>query len=439
LAVVACAVLGVFLVCEHNPNISQAAAYTQSLDEMEVTAQGGNALRRVMFFLLGGVGLALAFSTWKKPWAVNPLLTISLLAVPLWCWASLTWALDFGMCFRRLIVLSCFCLGAFGVGRRFSLKEIAWIGFAVTLAASIFGVLSELRLGTFRPWSGDYRFSGSLHPNTQGMYLAWLALSSLTLARLNARFFWQYLACFAWAMILLILTKSRTATAATLVGLAVVGMLQPPLRWQLAVGGGGAWCAGLGYLLTSILGIDLKRDLQSAIFLGREEQAESFTGRGEIWPEVMHFIEQRPLCGYGYESFWTPQNIERVSTAVEWAVREAHCSYLEVILWLGVIGLVLGLIAIGLTTIFAARHYFRTGQPTFAMLVGMVGFTLVDMTMESGMVVTMAVVFFCVAVMWNMAVNVAANFEVEESSPTVRAASIAARPRIRPRRRVPVA
>ena len=437
LAAVAGVVLLVFFICEHNVNISQAAAYTQSLDEMEVTAQGGNALRRVMFFLLGGLGFVLAANSLRQKWSGNLLLVASLLAVPLWCWLSLAWAQDFGMCLRRLIVLSCFCLGAAGVGRKFSLPEITWIGFLVMLGASVIGVLAELRLGTFRPWSGDYRFSGSMHPNSQGMYLGFFVLAALTLARLHPRYRWQYVVCFVWGMGLLILTKSRTATAATICGIGVVGLLQTPWRLQLVVGSVTAWCGGLGYLLTSILGIDLKRDLQAAIFLGREEQAESFTGRGEIWPEVLYFINQRPLCGYGFESFWTPDKIDIISTAVQWAVREAHSSYLEVILGLGLIGLCLGLTAMGVTTVIAVRNFMRGQEPVYAMIVGLVGFALVDMSMESGLVTPQGVVFFCVALMWNMAVNQQAS-AVGGRSRTVAAESSGGRlpARIRPRRRV---
>lgn len=384
----------VFFMCEHNLRISLATAYTQSLDEMSVTAEGGNLLRRVMFMLLAAVGGGLTLLALPRPWRLRLPLAMLVVAVPAWCFLSLLWAQDFGMCTRRLIVLGCCCAGAFGVGRYFSLREICWMLFATTLAASFVGVTAECVLGTFRPWSGDYRYSGSMHPNSTGIYLGALLLSAATLSRLSPQHRWKYLAAAGWAFALLVLTKSRTATAAAIVAAGCLGMLQLRLRMQLLGAGVAVWSVAALFLVIALTGVESGSELKSLIFLGREEQAESFTGRGEIWPQVTKNIARRPLTGYGFESFWTPDKIAEVSDEVQWAVREAHSSYLEVTLGVGLIGA--GLLGLLIVTSMGASvlEYACSGDPCFAWLVALLVFGLIDGTMESGLVTPQMVGFF---------------------------------------------
>src|SRR4030095_6540837 len=112
-----------------------------------------------------------------------------------------------------------------------ALREQCWltIGTLGTLAAV--GVLVELRLGTFRPWESEYRFAGSVHPNTQGPGLAAVCLAAWGLIRCRApgRFWLWVIAAAAFA--LLLLTKSRTTTAAILASAGLVWLAQTPLKW----------------------------------------------------------------------------------------------------------------------------------------------------------------------------------------------------------------
>src|SRR5215510_13458352 len=70
----------VFFVTEHNLNLSLAEAYTQTMDEMELTAQGGNLLRRLAFFILAGQGLWLLVAA-KEQLRIN-----QWLAIPIACY-----------------------------------------------------------------------------------------------------------------------------------------------------------------------------------------------------------------------------------------------------------------------------------------------------------------------------------------------------------------
>jgi O-antigen ligase len=66
--------------------------------------------------------------------------------------------------------------------------------------------------------------------------------------------------------------------------------------------------------------------------LGRNE---TITGRTEIWKGLLNYVEERPILGLGFGSFWTTSTIE------EFEVSESHNGYLEVQLELGIVGLAL--------------------------------------------------------------------------------------------------
>jgi len=261
--------------------------------------------------------------------------------------------------------------------------------------------VAELALGSFRPWTGDYRFSGSVHPNTQGMYLTALALAALGLARSapRPRGWWLL---FVAALVLLVLTKSRTGNAATLLAIGAVLTLQTP--WQTKLGAALALAtAALAVLwLVMVLGYDPLYDFRDALLLGRAEESDTLSGRKFIWPLVLEFVSQRAWLGYGYESFWTPQHIEQVSDELQWGVREAHNGYLEVLLSTGLIGLALGLVATAAGLAAAASETIRRRDPAYALPLGMLVFGLASSWMESGMVGIMCPPFLTACCLMHM-------------------------------------
>lgn len=66
--------------------------------------------------------------------------------------------------------------------------------------------------------------------------------------------------------------------------------------------------------------------------LGRDT---TFTGRTEIWSDLMPSFRRYPLVGVGFGGFWTEEKRDL------YQVTEAHSGYLQVLLEMGVIGLVL--------------------------------------------------------------------------------------------------
>ena len=78
-------------------------------------------------------------------------------------------------------------------------------------------------------------------------------------------------------------------------------------------------------------------------------RSSNLTGRTEIWLLVLSFIPQRPILGYGYSGFWlgaSPESLV-VNRVMHGPIMYSHNGYLEMLLTLGVVGLLLTLIFIG--------------------------------------------------------------------------------------------
>ena len=72
------------------------------------------------------------------------------------------------------------------------------------------------------------------------------------------------------------------------------------------------------------------------------EKDVTLTGRTEIWDAVLDSIAKRPLLGYGYQAFWLGFQGEsyRIILAVTWALGQAQNGFLDVLLEMGLAGLV---------------------------------------------------------------------------------------------------
>lgn len=382
-----------FFLTEHDTTISKADAYTSTADQMEQAAQGGNNTRRVAFLTIAAIGFCgFCYSNRQFSLPAN-LLGLAAMTFIAWCAASSLWSDDMGMTIRRTVLLLCFVVGAIGVSKQLTGRQIVWLAILIPLLSLGIGILAELRHGTFRPWAGDYRFSGSMHPNTQGLYLTSLCLGSFSLARATPIHRLFLYGCFALGLIFLILTKSRTSVAGMMISLAPLWLLKSSIRSKVLLTLGATWCIATAAFVLLVIEDNPENDVSQLALLGRQEQASSLTGRLPIWEQLMPRLEERPLTGYGYDSFWTPETIEDVSSELHWGIREAHNAYIDTALGTGLIGLGLILATILLGMLAAAKFYLRTSQPIYGFLFGLLLFGLINGFTESGMTMPMFVPF----------------------------------------------
>jgi O-antigen ligase len=221
--------------------------------------------------------------------------------------------------------------------RRMSGEEILRLVFFTTLAGLTFGLAKEVARGTFHPWDAYYRFTGTLwHPNLQGLNCALVLLSGGALVHAARR--WKLAVALVVPLVCLLLTRSRTSLAAVF-GAALFYAFLSLLRGRPLVLAGSLCLAAMAILSAVWIG-QSSPVLEDTIKLGREDsELATFEGRTRIWEEALVLVRARPWLGYGYDVFWSPDRIEEFSSTLGWTFMGAHSTYLDMLLGLGVIGL----------------------------------------------------------------------------------------------------
>lgn len=171
------------------------------------------------------------------------------------------------------------------------------LAFAALLGVIVFGIqLAERRVGVTAGWG-------------------WLAVAVLTLA----------------------LTRSSTvlvagAAAAVALGIVLLARRLTP-RGRLSLYGITALAAG------GVVALALTFRAQLLDLLGR---SDDLTGRLDIWAAVLRLIEQRPVLGWGWVSYWAPwvEPFDDLVVINGVTYLQAHNAWLDVLMQLGVVGLV---------------------------------------------------------------------------------------------------
>jgi len=387
-AAVACVVFLAFTLTEHVWTTSRSEAFGTSTEELETMAASGGWQNQLGFTVLAGLGVLLAVLPGGAPLRPLGLPAILLAANLTWCASSAAWTIDLGLTLRRLGVLAFCTLGALGVTRRLSMRDLCSVAVWCLAAWMLMGILAELSLGTFRPWSGDYRFCGTMHPNAQGGNCAGLCLAAWFLYR-DSRSAGRKLAIagvLVAAFVLLILTKSRTSCLAMFFGIGVIELWHRRASTKLLAGFGVAWGTGVMLLIALFLPAAATGGVTDLVLLGRNEHLGNLNGRTELWSLLMGYIARSPLVGYGYRSFWIPKNITDVSNELYWGISSAHSVYLETLLSAGLIGLALVLAWTICVALRSLKLWNRSGDIGLAFFLSLLVYASIDGILESSFV-----------------------------------------------------
>ena len=211
---------------------------------------------------------------------------------------------------RRLLVLSFLCVGALGIVKRYTAEEITRLSLLVTGYMVGGGLCCELVLGSFRPWGDEYRFSGLTWPAFTCWNVSLFVLAILAVTRAGRE--WINFSLAALATVLALLTKTRAGAAALALTLVFYATSSWSARSKFFVGLAGAFAISAALLAVTLAGYDPARTVFRSINLGREESAEGFSGRAGVWSMLLPYIAARPIQGYGYESFWTPEHLREI-------------------------------------------------------------------------------------------------------------------------------
>jgi exopolysaccharide production protein ExoQ len=199
----------------------------------------------------------------------------------------------------------------------------------------------------------------------------------------------------------LIFSKSRTALAGTAGSLTLSCLLLMPLRyWPHFFTMGGFSLAGL-FAVVAAIPPRLLGGAGEILLLGRGEDASNLTGRLPVWEALVPHISERLWLGFGYRAFWDKARVEEFRDYTGgWQVPDAHNSYLEMVLNVGIVGAApLFLAMLAAMVIFGRRamKHFDIGTAFFAGLIfslfigGMTEATLFNNSMFSCLMATCAV------------------------------------------------
>ena len=403
----------IFFAAGHQWNVSLSETFSAAADEAGQTVAGGDTMRRVAFSTIALIGLCLLvckapttrglsrfsrsengtvpFQKWQ-PW-----LGALVIAYLSWCLLSVIWAVHPSLTITRLAVLVFCSIGALGIARQLSAWEICLLAVAVTAAYIAVGVCTEVTLGAFWPFSTDYRFAGTLHPNAQGALCAVLCLGSFCLAIEQPRRRVWLVALFVAGLAMLFLTRSRTSFAALLAAMLALLALRGSWRTKAIIGIALPWVLCACVLVILLFSIPIGEKLTGAVLMGRQDEAFSLSGRMPLWAELMPYVRDNLMLGYGYDSFWTPKNVQDISSAFDWTIPDAHSAYLDMVLGVGLIGAALGLLVLAGGIRESAVRYKATGNVGYEFIFSLLVYGVLASLLESSFVLMTNFVSFVAA------------------------------------------
>lgn len=320
-------------------------------DMSELTSDAGwgtssSALNQVIVLLMAGGILASLAATkaWKLVFQQRLLLALILV----WFTATALLGNDPSAGFRRMmfVVIVCFCANAFLLVPRsqadftFTLACIvsivvglSYIGVIALPVRAIHQATDGLEASLAGSWRGIYS-----HKNITAAAMAMAVFIGLYIASTGSKRLGWALA--VGALLFVLFSGGKTSTIMVPFTLVVAWAFE---RFR-KIRGLMVW----GILIvanTILLGSALSPSVADTLTsLGVDA---TFTDRSSIWRLSIDAIEQRPLLGYGFQSFWQTQALFDSDAALEtWAVTaaNAHNAYVEAMVNAGVPGLILTLV-----------------------------------------------------------------------------------------------
>lgn len=219
----------------------------------------------------------------------------------------------------------------------YALLVVAAGSLLVCVALPGIGVMSVEFPGA---WRGLF-----IHKNVLGRTMSFAAVCGVV-SVLHGRNPLAGAALVVLSVLLVLMSRSKTALVLVLLLLSVLPVLwllqkQPRVFRGIAVvllllAGVGIGCeAAFGNLLLAIT--DMAE--AAAHSIGKNL---SITGRDFIWRICFDAISQQPMLGYGYHAFWVyPGPVGWVWQSTNWRTPHAHNGYIELMLGLGVSGMIL--------------------------------------------------------------------------------------------------
>ena len=337
--------------------------HLQVFVSIPVKLNGGPVPGLGIVWLVGSaLGLTLAFANfWLTAKTVVAMFPYVALCV--WAFVSSSWSDNPADTLRGATFMTCSLIGACAIAAlrtweeilarlTLSLGGLMFISVFLAIFVPSLGQMDDILEGA---WSGVWG-----EKQAMGMYAALLILATFCLVLANPRY-WTSLALVPLGMIAIVGTTGKTAILMSLAGVCVLGV-----GWLIQRGPRIAMAALWGSIVSGSAVVYGLTQGKEEVFrlLGR---TPDFTGRTEVWREVDYVANKKPMTGYGFHSVWDDQT--SVAAPYQWIAegtgffpQNAHSSWLDVMLQLGVPGLFLLITCMGFGWL-AAIIRLRTGGP----------------------------------------------------------------------------
>ncbi len=326
-----------YLPLKLDPNPMKAAAN-------EAAAYEGNLSRQIA---MPAILLLSAYMLWRLPkrgrFSIHSKLTGFVFCYVGWAVSSSLWSVDPSITRKRIVVFLINTFFLYTLARVASMLEMALLGFACTGTVGLIALGNEIFVQhTFAPFDPDYRFMGVMTANFQAMNLLVCLLCGLTLAQRQPRWLRWMTPLLVLFSGLLLLTRARVGTFLCL-GMIVFMLLRmakqhlhPHLRALAFVGILMVLVPGAVFAF----GHSGSGAVTDLFMMGRQDtqNTASLSNRAPLWAELMQSIEEHPFLGFGFEAFWSPGRVEKISFDQGWMVPHAHNTYLDQMLSLGIVG-----------------------------------------------------------------------------------------------------
>jgi exopolysaccharide production protein ExoQ len=295
------------------------------------------------------------------------------IALAIFLLSSMAWSVNSGVTMRAGIQYFVFIIMAIGVAETLGgddfMDLLAQVCFLSAIASVILLIVyPQSVIGEF---AGDFR---GVFPqkNPLGQAMAMGALASLhgLLTSRRRRLF----RIIAIVTVTLITVRAASTTSLLtialfiLLGLAMKGTQKRRSQASILIKGSFILAAPVALIALFNQGALLE-------MMGKDA---TLTGRTDLWDYVIPDIYQRPVLGWGYAAFWSTDNPAaiKISDILRWWVPQAHNGVLEILLSVGLVGLIFYVFLLGRTVSLSLKCMRTTerqmGLTCFLLCIGVI-------------------------------------------------------------------